>query len=172
MHFNEYCALAQRTSNSSLTVEQHVINGALGLCGEAGEAYELYLNEDWDDYLESKLIEELGDVLWYCAELASWVPNEFDTVMFGVVTPSSTRLSTLCIQAAKIADIVKKATMQGHALPREKIVCHVGCVVEIISAIAQRMGTDIETIEKLNIEKLQKRYPVKFSADQSINREV
>lgn len=41
MTINEYQQLAQRTSNNALTQGEHVINGALGLCGEAGEVADL-----------------------------------------------------------------------------------------------------------------------------------
>mgnify|MGYP001149629889 CR=1 FL=1 len=72
MNFNEYQKLAQRTSNSK-TPSGKIENGCLGLAGESGECCDLlkkYLFQGHE--LENqRLTEELGDVLWYAAELAS-----------------------------------------------------------------------------------------------------
>ena len=70
MDFNEYQDLAQRTS-STISEDEKLDNGILGLCGEVGEVSE-HLKKYWfhgkklDSYL---LMEELGDVLWYIAEM-------------------------------------------------------------------------------------------------------
>ena len=72
MNFNEYQKLAQRTSNSK-TPSGKIENGCLGLAGDSGECCDLlkkYLFQGHE--LENqRLTEELGDVLWYAAELAS-----------------------------------------------------------------------------------------------------
>ena len=73
MNFNEYQELAQRTSNSDCTGYDKLTNGCLGLAGETGECADilkkfLFQGHDLD---EEHLIEELGDVLWYCAEVAT-----------------------------------------------------------------------------------------------------
>ena len=70
MKFSEYQELAQRTSNTDLTNGEHVVNGALGLCGEAGEVADsvkkAYMQGHHFDRWH--IAEELGDVLWYIAE--------------------------------------------------------------------------------------------------------
>lgn len=70
---NAYQKLAQRTSRDVLSPMSHVINGMLGLAGEAGECCDLvkkHLYQDGREIRES-LKDELGDVLWYVAEAAS-----------------------------------------------------------------------------------------------------
>lgn len=104
---NEYQALAQRTSNKELTKGEHVVNGALGLCGEAGE----------------------------------------------------------------VADIVKKAYMQGHHFDRAHIAEELGDVCWYIAEMASALGLKMEEIMQQNIDKLRKRYPDGFSAERSVNRE-
>ncbi len=72
MNFNEYQKLAQRTSNSK-TPSGKIENGCLGLAGESGECCDLlkkYLFQG-HELEKQRLTEELGDVLWYAAELAS-----------------------------------------------------------------------------------------------------
>lgn len=72
MTMNEYQQLAQRTCNITHTRSSKIENGCMGLNGEAGECIDLlkkylYQGHELD---REKMIEELGDVLWYCAELA------------------------------------------------------------------------------------------------------
>lgn len=72
MNMTDYQRLAQRTA---ATVEQmdKVRNGCMGLAGEAGECIDILKKHDFQGHALNvdKLAEELGDVLWYCAELAA-----------------------------------------------------------------------------------------------------
>lgn len=75
MNMNEYQALARRTSNTNGPEQasyDKLINGVMGLCGEAGECIDVVKKTMFQGHelATDKLIEELGDVLWYCAELA------------------------------------------------------------------------------------------------------
>lgn len=73
MELNEYQGLAQRTSNPDLTNWQKVQNGCYGMCGEAGECIDLLKKVEFQDhgFKPLKLLDELGDVLWYIAETAA-----------------------------------------------------------------------------------------------------
>ncbi len=71
MTLNEYQALAQRTSHGHGGGK--VENGVLGLCGESGECADIwkkYMHQG-HEFDRAHMMEELGDVLWYVAELAS-----------------------------------------------------------------------------------------------------
>ena len=73
MDLNTYQVKAQRTSNKELSAKDHLLNGLLGLSGEVGECCDIVkksLYQDRRDF-ETKLLDELGDVLWYVAETAS-----------------------------------------------------------------------------------------------------
>lgn len=70
MTLNEYQHLAQRTCNTCGF--DKIENGVLGLCGETGECADIlkktkYQGHEFDRFHMAK---ELGDVLWYVAELA------------------------------------------------------------------------------------------------------
>lgn len=82
MQFSEYHKLAQRTSNPKLTKNAHVMNGALGLCGEAGEVADsvkkAYMQGHRFD--REHICEELGDVLWYVAETAAALGFDMDDI--------------------------------------------------------------------------------------------
>lgn len=70
---NEHARLAQRTANPSLTWAQKIRNGVYGLNGEAGECIDLIKKAEFQGHeLDvDKLVDELGDVLWYIVETAS-----------------------------------------------------------------------------------------------------
>lgn len=106
MTINEYQKLAMRTSNGELTPSEHIVNGALGLCGESGE----------------------------------------------------------------IADLIKKNQMQRHPLDREHVAKELGDVLWYVAETAAAIDYNLETIMRMNIEKLQARYPDGFSAERSMHR--
>lgn len=74
-------------------------------------------------------------------------------------------------ESGEIADLIKKHRMQGHALDIEHVAKELGDVCWYIAETATAIGCDLETIMKMNIEKLQRRYPEGFSSDRSQNRE-
>lgn len=69
MSFNEYQALAQRTSKAK-GFNEKLGNGVLGLTGEAGESADIVKKYFYQDHPldKDKLVKELGDVMWYIAE--------------------------------------------------------------------------------------------------------
>ncbi len=73
-------------------------------------------------------------------------------------------------ESGEIADLVKKSFMQGHALDAEHIAKELGDVCWYIAETATAIGCDLETIMKMNIEKLKKRYPDGFDSDRSQHR--
>ena len=72
MTINEYQRLAMRTLNPKLSRKDVLINGVMGLCGEAGEAIDIVKKHlaQGHDLDREALIRELGDVAWYLAETA------------------------------------------------------------------------------------------------------
>ena len=79
---NEYQQLAMRTSRKDLTPQEHLINGVLGMAGEAGECADyvkkhLYQGHELE---REKLAYEISDVLWYCAETASAIGYKLEDI--------------------------------------------------------------------------------------------
>jgi len=72
MTANEYQALAMRTLNPALEKKDVLINGVMGLCGEAGEAIDIVKKHLAQGHALDRdaLIKELGDIAWYLAETA------------------------------------------------------------------------------------------------------
>lgn len=75
-------------------------------------------------------------------------------------------------ESGEIADLIKKNRMQGHDLDIEHVAKELGDVCWYIAETATAIGCDLETIMKMNIDKLRKRYPDGFSSDRSKNRKA
>ena len=82
MTVNEYQKLAMTMLNPALTEKDILINSAMGLCGESGEAIDivkkhLFQGHDLD---KEKLAKELGDIAWYLAEAATALNMDLDDI--------------------------------------------------------------------------------------------
>lgn len=85
MTINEYQKFAIVTMNRELNPQQMLTNGALGLCGEAGEVGDLVKKHLFQGHElnREKIIDELGDVAWYIAETAYALGVDLETVLAG-----------------------------------------------------------------------------------------
>lgn len=82
MEINEYQKAALRTANSEMS-DDLILNGILGLCGETGEVSDhikkyMFQGHELD---QDKLVNELGDVCWYIAIMATGLNVDLETVM-------------------------------------------------------------------------------------------
>jgi len=72
MTMNEYQVAADRTSGN-LSPWDKVRNGCYGLNGEAGECIDILKKVEFQGHTfdPEKMLDELGDVLWYVAQAAT-----------------------------------------------------------------------------------------------------
>lgn len=77
----------------------------------------------------------------------------------------------LCGETGEVADIVKKATFQGHDLDKEHVAEELGDVAWYLAVSAYAIGYNLGDIFQGNVDKLKKRYPDGFDKSRSINRE-
>ena len=83
MTINEYQKEALRTEQGMTKEFPRLLNGLMGLCGEAGEAIDLmkkhlYQGHDLD---REHMAKELGDVAWYIAISADALGYDLETVL-------------------------------------------------------------------------------------------
>ena len=185
MVINEYKVLAMRTF-ANLSDEETLNNSVFGLVGESGEVIEiignrLYKNEVIDP---SKLIEEIGDTMWYIAQFSHVCAISMTELFDGVESPQEYQLKRgICAEPSvvmcvfnlipcmsKIVDIVKKHLHQGHPLDEDGIEIALKHIVRNLVDICINHGINFEDTLIGNIEKLKKRYPQGFCAQDSINR--
>ena len=85
MTANEYQRQALRTLNPALDRRDVLINGVMGLCGEAGEAIDIV--KKWlaqgHELDKARLAKELGDVAWYLAEAATALDIPLEEILQG-----------------------------------------------------------------------------------------
>ena len=83
MTINEYQSLAMTTLNKELSNPEVLLNGVMGLCGESGEVIDLlkkHLSQG-HPLNKEKMLEELGDVAWYMAEIAYALGANLESVL-------------------------------------------------------------------------------------------
>ena len=82
MTLNEYQSNAMRTTRRDLSPDSHLFNGILGLSGEVGECADLVKKKFYQDGRDiyDDLKDELGDVMWYVAEVASAMEWDLEEV--------------------------------------------------------------------------------------------
>ena len=83
MNINEYQTQAMATLNPALDKKDVLINGVMGLCGEAGEAIDLVKKHLAQGHpLDTQtLAKELGDVAWYLAETAMAIGYDLGDIL-------------------------------------------------------------------------------------------
>jgi len=85
MTINEYQHLALTTLNPALEGKDVLINGVMGLCGEAGEVIDHVKKHLAQGHPLDKahMAKELGDVAWYLAETATALGLELEEILQG-----------------------------------------------------------------------------------------
>lgn len=73
-------------------------------------------------------------------------------------------------ESGEVVDAIKKHLFQSHWLDRSELVKELGDVAWYLAIAAHAIGYDLDTIFKMNIEKLIDRYPNGFDSERSINR--
>ena len=83
MTVNEYQKLAMVTLNPDLSKRDVLINGVMGLCGEAGEAIDLVKKHlaQGHELDREGLIKEWGDGAWFRAQTATTLVVDLEEVL-------------------------------------------------------------------------------------------
>lgn len=76
----------------------------------------------------------------------------------------------LCGESGEVADLVKKHLFQGHDLDLDHVAKELGDISWYLAVGAYAIGLDLESIFRINKEKLEARYPDGFSTDRSLHR--
>lgn len=74
-------------------------------------------------------------------------------------------------EAGELLDHIKKVIWQEHCIDCDYISKELGDILFYFQSMCNCVGTDIDEVRKLNIEKLTKRYPDGvFDKERSVNR--
>lgn len=79
---NEYQEQALRTQNPLVMEDLRIVEGVMGLAGEAGECVDIIKKKVFQGHELDKehLAKELGDVAWYLAESADAIGYDLETI--------------------------------------------------------------------------------------------
>lgn len=83
MTINEYQKETLRTASGMSKEYPRILNGLMGLCGEAGEAIDILKKAMYQGHELDKehLARELGDVAWYLAVAADALGYDLETIL-------------------------------------------------------------------------------------------
>lgn len=180
MDLTEYQAAALRTAGHTREYRLRLAVGGMGLSGEAAEVLELidacpaHAPPD-----TTKLVKELGDVLWYVAETASTcglalaeipVPDPHDDLDTDGALRRMAAIR-LVIAAGGTTDYLKKVVGHGHTLDVAKVTLGLGLVLRGVLDLAVLAAVPLGDICAANIKKLEGRYANGFRPEDSINRQ-
>ena len=78
----------------------------------------------------------------------------------------------LATETGEFLDAIKKTVFYGKELDKVNLKEELGDVLWYIAVAMDELGTDFETEMKRNIEKLEQRYPEKFTPEKAENRNL
>jgi NTP pyrophosphatase (non-canonical NTP hydrolase) len=71
-------------------------------------------------------------------------------------------------EAGEVVDLIKKHLAYGSPLDNKRLVLEMGDLVHYVCRIAHLIGSDLDSILKANVAKLQTRYPDGFTEEAAI----
>ena len=169
MTLGKYALLAQRTARKEPNVD-HLLNGIMGLIGETGEVVDTlkkwhFQSENNTPLPVCKIIEELGDVLWYVVEFAKSINIPMNDLP---IRDPVQEIDGIIPCALSLAQSAILCAVDGEGTSKADIVE----LIAKISWIAEEYCTvSLSEVMNVNINKLMKRYPEGFSVERSTNRD-
>lgn len=177
MDFNDYQREALRTAKAEQdSTLGNLVHASLGLATESGEfsaeVWATVAGAERTEAMRAHMVEELGDVLWYCA-LGCYA---LDTTMNAAFAAFSLRYGTfhtlttvalaLSTASGAFTTEVKRMARYGKEMTPEMaahMVEEIGNVIASIHRACRPLGTTLESIAAGNVAKLRKRFPEGFT---------
>jgi hypothetical protein len=181
MNFLAYQTAADATSaySGQQTAERRIV-ATLGLVGEIGELNDLVKKVIGHGHAFDRVAikDEMGDVLWYVAELCSAFGLRPNYPLDGLAADGVVDLQwlsvwtlTLAGNAGRIADkISDQVSDPRRAVPAEWMATEITDVVDALEVAADYAGLSLAIIAEYNERKLAARYPDGFSSERSLER--
>ena len=125
---NEYQKEALRTASGMSQEYPRILNGLMGLNGEAGECIDilkkhLFQGHDLD---REHMAKELGDVAWYLAVSADAIGYDLETIFQKAVTDESIRDTLLDLANYSIMTVLEIDDAQHEQEIAEQKTCDEG----------------------------------------------
>ncbi len=190
--FEEYRDLAARTSGAGNWLNwgdagsARLAAAGLGLVGEVAEVTELIGRFMSNGEIDRDLwVKELGDCLWYIAEIDNALELRLPTPWPSSPAPLGFRSFPECcdwlawkgrlfsvVAGKEIGEALKKYIFHGHNLDRGKLIQDLDGALRFVVLFCDWLDTPIGYVARVNIDKLDGRYNGGFSAERSRSRAV
>lgn len=180
---SQFCA-AEINEKMLKRVDLHlldVLHGTLGISGEISEIHEAYDNVFYDDNKIDlvNLQEELGDICWYLANLATalgyeanwqYYPNKNDGEPdFRSFLIKSIKMSAI---SGKVVDFIKRKVYYGVDKSEDELKGYIDSMIKLVCGMAQDLTIHIDDAKEKNLNKLKERYGKKFSEKAAVERNI
>lgn len=182
MTLSEYQKLAMRTSPDN--GHDRIKNGCMGLIGEGGELMDvlkkwMFQSGENAPLPRERLLDELGDIMWYLAELATGLEKDLlqisrlDHPTFDMTGTSLDHMTKCIVELAcniyvflGVGDPVQDAVSCAPYVDAS-----IQMIIDIVRRFASRMDAKLLDVLQGNINKLAARYPEGFDPARSMARE-
>jgi len=173
MNMSDYQQKAMRTSPPD---HDRIKNGCLGLIGESGELVDLVKKFMFQSGKNppvpvDAIVKELGDILWYYAELAEGMGLSMNNML----PVESCKFDWDVKNAEHMAIYLSKNAMDIYAAApnKRKDLIVPFCITNGLIRVAwfaSMIGKSLSDIADANIAKLEARYPNGFEPERSLKR--
>lgn len=180
MNFATYMVESRYTADKSLPQSKVWPTTLAGLGGECGEILDLLKKEYGHGHTldMSKLVKELGDFSWYCAEAAMFLDIKLiDNRLLGVPvktfdTPLPATYYLMRLVGQFYLNFGCTEDMTSDAIYEEGATQQLLMIIKAWFNLCDLFGLSRPVIYQTNLDKLRARYPNGFSSEASINRVV
>lgn len=167
---------AQGSLNADLT------HAALGITSDMGELIECLAEFviEKQEINKVNLIEECGDIYWFCNLAASCVGLDFEGVHNAAKDwkdhmddmDMNELILWLAIGACRLADRIKAHVIYGKELDANGMMRELGAVLRTVEELAGRWDVTLPQVLEANIAKLTTRYGAKFDKVRALRRDT
>lgn len=163
---SQYQLLALRTAppfkfRQIEPIQDFLVHGVMGLATEIAE-----IVEDRDN--ELNVLQEIGDVMWYCSLICSGLGVDLGDLASYPVRKDH-QLTDLISFLGSATDCVKRHVYYKLKLDEDLLIKSVANIKSIVDSLS---GERFEQCLSMNIEKLKIRYPKKFDAVEAESRNL
>lgn len=166
-----YITQAMRTNSDTVgTYDVHpdLIHGALGLADELIE-----LRAALDNCDRVNALEELSDLCWFTALIANRIDcDPFDGLDAPDPDNEEKPIDNIEYFIGEVVSTVKRTYAYGCDLYEILLIDQLNCLADAISAMCHKLNSTLTEVLDLNISKLAKRYPEKFTPELANNRDT
>jgi NTP pyrophosphatase (non-canonical NTP hydrolase) len=177
MDWRDYKKEAERTLSLQFNCDvddQKVLHSIIGMMTEIDE-----LLENYDSKMdEVNKVEEISDFIWYFSILSRMYPIELATDEQSIRYISKDFINekelvySILKKCLKLLDMQKKKLFYNKNINIENFLQIVNDISLLLLIYTKINNIDLEKSMEININKLYKRYPQKFSSDKAINRDL